>query len=229
MIVEMPDAGNAALVPAILDRVRQLAATRINEDVSPIWFADTLAMATPVSVLAGNGFQELLRVAGSAQLLLAFQGVLTRGTITVAPHALANRFVGGPGLDEVQDVIAADTRPCIELTPSAADFAHAHVRGPKAPRTQGDSLLVVDDRGVALVNYLATAPLVAGAGQSVEAVVEDHRDHVAYGLGATFGDDLAWGRYEWAAGYHNAWCAEQGLLELALPAVPTTHDFTFLT
>lgn len=161
-----------------------------------VFFSDTLVVATPAEDPA-RAVDLLIGDAAQLQQALTARGFFVRGGLSLGLFSVGDGLIFGPALVEAYEL---DSRHALHPRIVLSKEAEA-----VAPRNTG---LMRDGDGHVFVNYLdRLLELVDGPDADLEA----HAEQVTRRLLDHRGNRRIWEKYRWAAEYHNAFLAENGL------------------
>lgn len=161
------------------------------------FFSDTLVVATPAHDDPADAVRLMIRDAAQLQQALTARGFFVRGGLSLGLFSVGDGLIFGPALVEAYELESRHAiHPRIVLSKEAEAVA---------PR---DARLMRDGDGHVFVNYLdRLLDLV----DSPDADLEAHAEQVTRRLLDHRGDRRIWEKYRWAAEYHNAFLADNGL------------------
>lgn len=171
-------------------------------------FTDSIVLATPCETFDAEAEVGMATIHISEfQLILALNGWLVRGGVSLGLLYIDDSVVFGPALVEAYDLESQQARdPRVILSPVVVDLVRRHLAYYANPyKSPQNGYIVTDTDGIAFINYLY-APLGLDDRQGSRKATETHKKQIVVGLRKTRNDPRIWAKYWWVASYHNFFC-----------------------
>lgn len=174
-------------------------------------FTDSLVLATPCDTFDAEADVGMATIHISEfQLILALNGWLVRGAVSLGLLYIDESVVFGPALVEAYDLESQQARdPRVMLSPVVTELVRRHLGHYANPyKSPQNGYIVTDTDGIAFINYLY-APLGMDDRQRSREATETHKKQIVAGLQKARNHPRTWAKYWWAACYHNFFCRKK--------------------